>query len=112
MDDPPTSTDSSKYEITPTEHIPAPLTLDALEFWVGDISRTRDMLVTAFGLRMAEVPEISGPDEVTATLSVGDLRIVLRQGATASSLVAQHVRAHGDTIADVVLRCTNVDEIV
>jgi 4-hydroxymandelate synthase len=89
----------------PTAALPAagggaapPLALHALQLWVGDLRRTRQLLTGAFGFTPA------GPGEQAALVS-GDIRLVLRQGDGADSPVGRHVARHGDTVADVTLLC-------
>lgn len=77
----------------------------ALELWVGDLTQTRDLLTGTFGFTPADVPGTGGGPSVG--LVSGEVRLVLRQGATADSLISRHVARHGDTVADVTLRCSD-----
>jgi len=86
----------------PTRTAPA---LDALELWVGDLPRTREMLEATFGFApLATQPEAA---DGVLWLACGGVRIVLRAGAA----VASHVAAHGDTVADVALTCADPEAV-
>ena len=81
--------------------------LDAVELWVGDFDRTKRTL-TQFGFVPDEVVLASDPDQKAASLSTGNVRIVLRQGITKASSITRHVAEHGDGVGDVALVCDDV----
>jgi 4-hydroxymandelate synthase len=86
-----------------------PIALHALELWVGDLPRTRRLLTGTFGFTPTDPP--GAPGEPAAGLISGDIRLILRQGGTPDSPVSRHVARHGDTVADVTLRCPDPAEL-
>ena len=86
--------------------------LDLLELWVRDLRATRRELTTTFGFEPRDLPFEPGDDEEVALLVCGGVRLVIRQGATLTSSITQHVERHGDTVADVVLVCTGADAVL
>jgi 4-hydroxymandelate synthase len=94
----------------PTATPPAPsdstapqIAVHALQLWVGDLGQTRNLLTGTFGFTPADIPGTEGGPAVG--LVSGEVRLILRQGATADSPISRHVARHGDTVADVTLLC-------
>lgn len=81
------------------------IALHALELWVGDLRQTRRLLTSRFGFVPVGTPGVDITGEPTVGLVSGDIRLILRQGGTADSPISRHVARHGDTVADVTLRC-------
>lgn len=87
------------------------LAIDTLELWVGDLDRKRHQFTSSFGFQ--EVTPLNlAADNCAISLASGGVYIVVRQGTSESSPIARHVAEHGDTVADVGLRCSNVGELV
>jgi 4-hydroxymandelate synthase len=85
---------------------------DALELWVADLDRTRDLLTHGFGLVPLPPSGTASPRERVACLGSGGVRVRLRHGGTGAGPVARHVAVHGDTVGDVALRCADIAGIV
>ena len=81
--------------------------LDALELWVGDLPRTREMLEATFGFAPLATQPVAPEGEQALWLACGGVRLVLRAGAA----IASHVAVHGDTVADVALTCADAEAV-
>lgn len=90
--------------------------LDAIELWVADLDRLRDQLTATFGFHAAKAPTHaragSGDNHRAVGLINGGVRLIGRQGTHPGSSVARHVSEHGDTVADVTLRCHDPDAVI
>jgi 4-hydroxymandelate synthase len=86
---------------------PPPVSIDALELWVGAIGPARHLLSTAFGFQPAGSRAGGERDEAAACLASGDVRVILREGTSPANPVSRHVARHGDTVADVALVCAD-----
>ena len=95
---------SSTATTDQTRSVPA---LDALELWVGDLPRTREMLEATFGFAPLDAQPEAAAGEHAVWLACGGVRVVLRAGAA----IARHVAAHGDTVADVALTCADPEAV-
>ena len=89
-----------------TDQTRSVVALDALELWVGDLRRTRELLEATFGF--APVATQPADSEHAVWLASGEVRLVLRAGAAA---VASHIAVHGDTVADVALTCADPEAV-
>jgi 4-hydroxymandelate synthase len=90
----------------PARSARADVSLDALEWWITDLDRTRRMLTTIYGFAPTEPPlDPDGEGGQVLELANGGVRIVLRHDSTGTGPVGRHVAEHGDTIADVTLSC-------
>lgn len=94
-----------------TESSPGPVALELLDLWVGDLASTKRLLTDAFGFRSREMPVPLGPNEQAVCLGSAEVTLVVREGISATSPVARHVAAHGDTVADVGLVCADPDAV-
>ena len=97
----------SRSSTATTDATRSVVALDALELWVGDLRRTRELLEATFGFApLATQPEaVEGEDAVW--LACGGVRLVLRAGAA----VASHVAVHGDTVSDAALTCSDPEAL-
>jgi 4-hydroxymandelate synthase len=87
----------------PSSRLPSPsaqIHIDAIEFWVRDLPRTRRLLTARFGFRVVE------ESACATSLSCGDVDLVLRADGP-DSPIGRHVTLHGDTVGDVTLCCSS-----
>jgi 4-hydroxyphenylpyruvate dioxygenase len=83
--------------------------LEALELWVSDVAHTVSIL-EPFGFASESAPPAESlRDHLAITMHAGDVTIVLRQGTSSESPIAQHVARHGDGVGDVILACDDID---
>ena len=80
--------------------------VDHLEFWVGNARAFAALLASGFGFSFAAYagPETGVRDRVSYVLEQGDIRFVITGALHPDSLIAAHVREHGDGVRDVALR--------
>jgi 4-hydroxyphenylpyruvate dioxygenase len=90
-----------------TDQTRSVVALDALELWVGDLRRTREMLEATFGFAPLAMQPEAADGEDAVWLACGGVRLVLRAGAA----IASHVAVHGDTVADVALTCADSEAV-
>jgi 4-hydroxyphenylpyruvate dioxygenase len=91
-----------------TSHLPE-VRLEALELWVSNVPHTVSILEPFGFASESAAPAESLRDHLAITMHAGDVTIVLRQGTSPESPVAQHVARHGDDVGDVILACDDID---
>ena len=79
---------------------------DHLHFYVGNAKQAAHFYATAFGFRIAAYcgPETGVAGRASYLLEQNQLRFVLTSSLSPSGSIAEHVRVHGDGIADIALR--------
>jgi 4-hydroxyphenylpyruvate dioxygenase len=85
--------------------------VSALEMWVADLDRVHALLKDQFGFRLVPPRRAPVADVHEVRLRLGAVTVVVRQGSSPASRVGSHVEAHGDTVANVLLGCTDPGEI-
>ncbi len=97
----------SRSSTATTDAMRSVVALDALELWVGDLRRTRELLEATFGFAPLATQPAAADGEHAVWLAWGGVRLVLRAGAA----IASHVAVHGDTVADVALTCADPEAL-
>jgi 4-hydroxyphenylpyruvate dioxygenase len=79
---------------------------DHLQFYVGNAKQAAYFYASAFGFRIAGYagPETGVPGRASYVLEQNQLRFVITTSLGTSDRIAEHVRTHGDGIADIALR--------
>ena len=96
-------------------HDPFPVKgMDHIRFLVGNAKQAAHYYASAFGMTVIahRGPETGSRDAVDYVLSAGKVRFVLTGEAYAGTAVGEHVRRHGDGIADLALDVPDVDAAI
>lgn len=86
------------------------LGIDHVEFWVGNAKQAAFYYQHAFGYQLVAYagPETGLKDRCSYVMQQNDIRLVLTCPLGPEGPVAEHVKAHGDGVKDVVLRVKDV----
>ena len=85
--------------------------IDHVEWWVGNARAFTGFLTAAFGFEVVGYagPETGRRDRVSHVLALGGIRFLVTAALGPDSVVADHVRAHGDGVRDVCFLVDDVD---
>ena len=85
--------------------------IDHVEWWVGNARAFTGFLTSAFGFEVVGYagPETGRRDRVSHVLALGGIRFLVTGALGPDSVVADHVRAHGDGVRDVCFLVDDVD---
>jgi 4-hydroxyphenylpyruvate dioxygenase len=88
--------------------------MDHVRFHVGNARQAAHWYTSAFGMTLVAYrgPETGSRDAVEYVLASGKARFVLAGEAHAGTAVGEHVRAHGDGVADLAMEVPDVDAAV
>lgn len=88
--------------------------LDAVVFAVGNATMAVHFYCSAFGMELVGYrgPETGCRDHVSYVLRSGSVRFVLQGAVDPASPLADHHRAHGDGVTDLVLEVLDVDRCI
>jgi 4-hydroxyphenylpyruvate dioxygenase len=86
--------------------------IDHIEFWVGNARQSAYYYSGAFGFAPFAYAglETGMRDRASHVLAQGDIRFVLTGALGPDSLIADHVRRHGDGVRDVAFRVPDAEE--
>lgn len=86
---------------------------DYVELYVGNASHAAHFYRTAFGFRPVAYTslETGNRDRVSYVMEQGNIRLILTAAVTPDSLVAEHVRKHGDSVKDIAFTVDNAANV-
>src|SRR5438874_12071569 len=87
------------------------LAIDYIEFYVGNAYQSSQFYRTVFGFAVTAQRglETGVRDKVSYTVEQSDIRLILTEALTPDSLIAEHVKLHGDSVKDIAFRVTDAD---
>jgi 4-hydroxyphenylpyruvate dioxygenase len=88
--------------------------MDHVELWVGNAKQAAYWYSAAFGMTCVAYrgPETGWRDSASYVLESGRARFVVTAEVSAPSVIGDHVRRHGDGVADLALQVPDVDAAI
>jgi 4-hydroxyphenylpyruvate dioxygenase len=95
-----------------TVDAPVLVGFDHLEWWVGNARHAAHFFATGFGFDVVAYagPETGMPDRQSYVLAQGDIRFVVTNALDGDTVIARHVRHHGDGVRVVAYRVDDAAE--